>query len=162
MSVIKWIYERIRSALIIWIGLKLLSWVIPLMSEAAKMIQDGLANTKVSTATITGSGGVGFYQTFVDSAPDVLVFLSIVATGLTIWAHIGSSRRRRVVQKEEAENRALEKKLLEEQLREVSVRAEAQDMLVERLAKKHPEAAQEMADETLDNIVSWKPKERKA
>lgn len=167
MDIIRWMVLRVRSALIIYAAVWLISEALPIMSKVTETLQEGIANPKVTGSIAAGSGGTAIYDTVTQAAPDVLVFLSIIATGLTIWAHIGSRKRKRLEQeqKDEAhraqmENEQLQKQLLQEQLREVSIRAEAQDMLVERLAKKHPEAAEEIAEETLDNIVSWNAKRK--
>lgn len=167
MEAIKWIIGKIRSALIVYAAIWLTAEITPIMSKIAETIQEGIANPKTTGVIATTGGGTAIYDTITQAAPDILVYLSIIATGLTIWAHIGSRKRKKLEQEQkdkahnnELLNQELQRKLLEEQLREVSIRAEAQELLVERLAKKHPEAAEEIAEETLDNIVSWNVKKK--
>lgn len=113
-TVLAWIAQKLRSGLIIWISLELLTWIAPIMSNTADTIREVIANPK----TIGGAAGTGWVATVWESinnaAPDLLVYLSIFATCLTIWAFFSNRRRQKQRDKIEAAAREREEERKEE------------------------------------------------
>jgi len=167
MGAITWIVRRIRSALIVYAVIWLISEIIPIMSKVTETIQEGIANPKATGAIATTGGGTAIYDSITQAAPDVLMYLSIVSAGLAVWAHFGTRKRKRLEQEQKAEahkaemeNRALEKRVLEQQIKESEVREEGQRLFIDHVIKKHPALAEDVGEDGLNSIIEFAAKKK--
>jgi len=108
------IVRKLKSTVIAISIYFMLPEVIGFMSDAADTIREIIANPK----TMGGAAGTGWIATLWESinsaAPDLLLFLSIFATCLTIWAFFSNRKRQKARDAYEKEVRDREEERKEE------------------------------------------------
>lgn len=162
---LKCLYGLVKSIAITWITIKLLSLVPLLMSKAAQTVNDVLASTKGSVAVVGSSSTVAWnIESLIDQfslyGGATLLVLSIIATALTIRAHInkrhhGEAEERRREELHQAELAESEQRRLESEQRmhESDKRSEVQAELLKIALKKYPEASEAALEELMTNVV---------
>lgn len=182
---IKWMLKKARSIAICALVYFMLPRVIDLMSDTLKHIVDGVATPKA----IGGAAGTGWFTTLLaqvnHAAPNILVYLSIFATILTIWAYFANRKRQKAKdelerhesivrneavkadqarkaeddrRKEEVHRAQMEK--LEAEKQEAETRAEAQTLFSELMIKKQPDNAENLIEQMADKVINMADKKK--
>ena len=162
---LKCLYGLVKSIAITWITIKLLSLVPLLMSKAAQTVNDILASTKGSVAVVGSSSTVAWnIESLIDQfslyGGATLLVLSIIATALTIRAHIkkkamedaNEERLRAEEMRRETEHLAVLAEM-EARTMESEKRSEVQAKLLKIALKKYPETSEAAIEELMTNMV---------
>ena len=155
------IYFVIRVA-VSFIIVKVLTEAVLFMSEIMKSVSDVASSPKTQGLVGLVTGGVWTYDAVMDAASDLLILVSLISGFMAVIGYIAAESRKKKRysrEKQESEERMdMERKeyearmeVLRKEANEKDSNAKLNEAILERIAKKHPSEAEEVAMDLINS-----------